>query len=443
MHNGGGDGGGAPEGLSSSPPGRSSLAQLQARRPARHAPRPSAGARIVTASGREVDRSGLAQEFVEQLRSMQGSPWSGRRSFATIHSVFPEERRLGQDPTETSRRIGEITSPEAIVASGGVCAPIAARYALEQVSSQARPVRDALVGFQADHGGIRYVPPPVLSDVLANQVGAAITVVTEAEDEAGPTKTVQTVSCGTETEVLVSAIVQRLRFGNMAGRFYPEQVQTWLELTGAAHARTAEATLLTGIAAGSTPVNNAAAPAGMGFLRSLVGEVAVLAAGMRDRHRIPSEQPLRMLLPRWAIEAGHVDVAWQAPGDGTLAATRAEITSWLRAHGNVTLTETLDVEAGGTFGAQPVDGAGLDFPQEVVWYLFPEGSWLFLDGGTLDLGVVRDSTLNTTNDFETFAETFENVAFVGVESLRVRTAVCVSGIAQLPADVNVCGGIGS
>jgi hypothetical protein len=62
----------------------------------------------------------------------------------------------------------------------------------------------------------------------------------------------------------------------------------------------------------------------------------------------------------------------------------------------------------------------------VQWFLFPPGSWLFLDGGELDLGIVRDSTLSATNDFESFAETWEAAAFVGSESLAVTSTVCPS-----------------
>jgi hypothetical protein len=46
--------------------------------------------------------------------------------------------------------------------------------------------------------------------------------------------------------------------------------------------------------------------------------------------------------------------------------------------------------------------------------LFVDGAVQFIDGGRLDLGVVRDSTLDATldatNDYETFVETFETIA---------------------------------
>ena len=46
----------------------------------------------------------------------------------------------------------------------------------------------------------------------------------------------------------------------------------------------------------------------------------------------------------------------------------------------------------------------------VTWGLVPTGNFIVVDGGTLDLGIIRDSVLNSTNDFEMFAETFESVA---------------------------------
>lgn len=70
--------------------------------------------------------------------------------------------------------------------------------------------------------------------------------------------------------------------------------------------------------------------------------------------------------------------------------------------------------------------------------LYPEGSWLFLDGGTLDLGFVRDSTLNSTNDYQVFAETFEAVALVGVESLALTMDLCPSGAGSATASIDPC-----
>lgn len=41
---------------------------------------------------------------------------------------------------------------------------------------------------------------------------------------------------------------------------------------------------------------------------------------------------------------------------------------------------------------------------------WPEGTFLHLDGGVLELGLVRDSTINSANDYMVFSETFEAAA---------------------------------
>jgi hypothetical protein len=91
------------------------------------------------------------------------------------------------------------------------------------------------------------------------------------------------------------------------------------------------------------------------------------------------------------------------------------------------------------FGAQGA-GALTAFPGTVQWGLYDEGHHLFLDGGTLDLGIVRDATLNSTNDYETFVETFEGVAHRGIESLWITSTVCPDGTsAAAIEDAVACG----
>lgn len=77
------------------------------------------------------------------------------------------------------------------------------------------------------------------------------------------------------------------------------------------------------------------------------------------------------------------------------------------------------------------------FPTTVYSYLFAEGSWLHLDAGTLDLGLVRDSTLNSTNQFRMFTETFENAALVGPESLEIRSTLSPDGSYAAARTINL------
>jgi hypothetical protein len=81
-------------------------------------------------------------------------------------------------------------------------------------------------------------------------------------------------------------------------------------------------------------------------------------------------------------------------------------------------------------------GAMNEFPDTCTWYLFAEGTFLFLDGGTLDLGIIRDSTLVGTNDYKMFVETFEGVAKVGVEGIKVASTIAINGAAAALRDTN-------
>jgi hypothetical protein len=123
------------------------------------------------------------------------------------------------------------------------------------------------------------------------------------------------------------------------------------------------------------------------------------------------------------------------PGDGTLSVSKAEIDGYLGAL-NVTVVPYMDSDtSSNTLITGQAGSAALNpFPNSLVWYLYAEGTFVFLDGGTLDLGIVRDSTLVGTNDYLMFLETFENVAKVGVESLKITSTININGSASALRD---------
>jgi hypothetical protein len=154
-------------------------------------------------------------------------------------------------------------------------------------------------------------------------------------------------------------------------------------------------------------------------------QVGRAAAHYRGRHRMDENAPLRIIAPFWVKAAIRSDFALQMPGDAKLAVTDAEIDSYLAArHVNVTWTMDTDTDQ---FANVPTAGAISEFKDTFVWYIFAEGTFLFLDGGTLDIGIIRDSTLVGTNDYKMFVETFEGIAKVGVESLKVTSVLQVNG----------------
>jgi hypothetical protein len=89
---------------------------------------------------------------------------------------------------------------------------------------------------------------------------------------------------------------------------------------------------------------------------------------------------------------------------------------------------------------QTATGAIKAFPEKLVWNLFVEGSVQFLDGGRLDLGVVRDSTLDATNDYEVFSEVFDGIADRGFSKsiLQLVTTLCADGVSAATKATETC-----
>jgi hypothetical protein len=387
-----------------------------------------------TAAGSTLpDFKAVAAAFISRREGLRGASRSGDGDNVIVASVkadYPDERHLDSDLASNMAKIEAVASPDAIVASGGLCAPLTPYYGIQVISQASRPVRDALPKFMADRGGVRFQPPPALSDLTG-----AIGVTTAAQDAetygTGPGETpfkpCLHVTCGNEEEVTITAIHRCLTFGNFASRTYPEQVEAWLALAIAAHARRAETLLLDAIDAASTHVTAAAS---YSAIRSLLPQIDQAVAAYKSRNRTSPNLSLRILLPDWTKELLRADLARSFQGNDLdpLGVSDAQLAAWFSVR-NVVPTFYIDGATGSNqvFGSQGA-GALTAFPSTVVWYLFVEGSFVFLDGGVLDLGLVRDSTLNQTNDYQIFAETFENVAFYGVESVKVTSTVCPNGV---------------
>jgi hypothetical protein len=400
------------------------------------------GAALIASSGLNEVRPGealnmesLERAIKETVRRHDVRPGAADVVIASAHYDFPEERKLDQSDldengliTFETPKVQAVTGEEALVASGGLCAPVTPYYELQNIAVTDRPVRDALAVFQAVRGGLRFAAPPSIGDITTG-VGR----ITAAQDAAGGssgTKTCQTVICPEFSEVDVAAIYHCLSAGNLGARAYPEQLAQFTQLLMAAHARAAETALLDLISAGSTQVT--AAEIG-GVTSSLFPAMLAAASGIRSHYRMATDATLRVLLPAWAKDLLKADIVRQ-PFD-KFQISDAEMAAIIGSF-NLAVSYYMDGETGGgqVFGAQSA-GAILGFPATIKWFMFPEGTWLYLDGGTLELGLVRDSTLNATNTFQMFGETWESAAKVGVVSYEITSTVEDTGALSAPATI--------
>jgi hypothetical protein len=327
----------------------------------------------------------------------------------------------------------------ALVATGGICQPVNVDYSISTWATPDRPIKDGLPSFEATRGGIRFVQPPDIAEWES-----ATGIWTEATDaEPGTaTKPVKSMVCGAEESVYVEAVSTRLGFGNMQSRFAPEQIAANTDLAIAASSRVAEENLLNLIEAVSVKKLETAQHLGIG--RDLLAAVDYARAAYKSIHRVSPTQAFTAILPDFAKDLIRTDIAREQAHDNggsfnVWEITDAQIDS-IFANRNVNVIWHLDGQKEPTsknyktqyFGT-PAEGKKLDelLPNEVMpWYFFPEGAVQLLDGGRLDLGVVRDSTLDATNDYETFWEVWESIANRGV----------ANGIWQILSSVKATGG---
>jgi hypothetical protein len=368
------------------------------------------------------DVSVAMEKRLHALRRVNGGDGE-QHIVASITTQYPEGRTLTQDAESNWAKVQAVTGPEALVASGGHSAPFEVKYDIFGLGTTARPLRDALPRFQADRGGIRFVTPPVLSS-YANAVGIWTAANDSAETPSPSSKLSLTVSAASELTVATDAVTLQLQFGNLMSRAYPELIARHNELGLIQHAREAEGQILTRLNTLSTAVTSTSL---IGVARDFLVTLGRAAANYRGRHRLEADAPLRVIAPAWIKDAMVADLALQMPGDATLNAA-SEIDGFIASR-NINITYHID-DFTDAQGASALN----EFADTFVWYMFAEGTFLFLDGGTLDLGVIRDSTLVGTNDYKMFVETFEGVAKIGVESLKVTSTISVNGVAAALRD---------
>lgn len=392
-------------------------------------------------AGEELDRMGFAKAAIAASRRTSAA--AGQRVEVVVASATweaPEERQLrdGEHAANAAKIeavIGRDAQIEFAAAGNVLCAPLTPIYDLPQISTQARPLRDSFPPFQADRGGITWGTPPSIADVTT-AVGI-ITPDDEAEGGTFATKSCQLLECDEFNSAEVSSIFHCLLWGNLGARAWPERVAQFTDVVMAAWARLAEENLLNLLAAGSTQVTAAQATYGYGALSNLTSQVLVAAAAYRSRFRMSEDARFVFVAPAWVRDLILSDLI-NAQFDRFAIDGPAGVDAFLRSKG-VDPVWYLDEQTGGgqVFAAQTA-GALLQFPTNVKWFLYPVGTWVFLDTGSLELGIVRDSTLNAENEFQVFGESWESLAQVGYQSLEVTSALCPSGATGGPTAILTC-----
>lgn len=389
------------------------------------------GATAVTAAGAPInDRLGLAGEIVTAVRQQRAPGRDGRTLVASVRSAGNHPALSSTDSPE--KVTDALTAgATALVAAGGLGGNVEdLDYALPGFESMDRPIKSALAVYTTDRGGIRFMQSPTLADLddaigvwnLETDVAAALPNDPGATPPfVSPRKNIARVVGTAEVTVNTQAVTSRLLVGNMLSTAYPELVARYVDLASAAHARVAERELIESMDALSTQVT---ATGTMGAARVLLPTLDRAAVAMRDRLRAAPDTSVTVVMPSWVKGLLRSDLAMQNPGDSTLGVTDTELAEFFATR-NIIPVYSLDTQ---NYGAQNA-GALLGWATSIKCWMHLTGSFVFMDGGTLDLGLVRDSVLNAANDYELFTETFEALVQRVPASLAVTVPVAATGVA--------------
>lgn len=341
-------------------------------------------------------------------------------------------------------------SVQAITAAGGLCGPPEVIYDWPTIGNARTPIGDALPRLPATRGQVMYPTPYYWADVenTDNTGGhSVINAWTLANDVAAtppnstPRKVCARVICPTWVTVNVDAVYSCVVFGNFAARFNPLVNDNFMREVPKVIARFAEAQRIAAIDAAS------ASGAGLGSTgraftydsilgtgHDLKAALSILSTAYRQRYRMEDGDRLTFLTSEWLLRAVQEDMMRLQPGDDEFEATFAEYASEIFDNANLDVVVSPDISPFtiGTAGAPSGSAAYVKFPSTSLGYLYPPGTFSLLDGGRLDLGVVRDSSLIAANDFEMFFEYWEKVIQTGFASWKVTLPVSPKGSTSIP-----------
>ncbi len=240
---------------------------------------------------------------------------------------------------------------------------------------------------------------------------------TNQEDIDGGTKANFSVACPSTTTCTIDAYPVILEYSNFTQRFYPEQVAHTLAESMRFNAHFVNATLIAVMVAASTA--ELGGDPGGGALVNVAHLIGFSAAKYRDNFRMSPTATLTLVAPAWVLDALAADLIAR---DSTMTFENAKgrVSSVFAGFG-VSVQWVQDYQSIG-------DNDDAGWPDAADFLLYAPGTFIRLDEGRLDLGIVRDSTLNATNDFQIFTETFEAVCEIGHDSWNLQDiAICPTG----------------
>lgn len=342
--------------------------------------------------GANISLDQVALSFHDRARTL------GEGQRAPVARVeIPHTHRLGTDPTQNARTISDlIGQPDAaaLVASGGWCAPSQPLFDLFDIGPDTNDLFD-LPGLGTDIRAGVMVP----SFYTIGDAAGALWNWTEANDidaadnngTGDVVKPCLKIPCPTWTEARLEAEGLCVTHGNLSDRAWPELTRQFLSIVMGAHQRRVSAAKIAKVISGAVVVAPGAGMTPSDAVGDLLNVISLAASDMRSQYRVSKTRSIDVLLPSWVVDVLRSDLAMRA-GVDMLSVTDSQVVGYLTARG---------IRPQFTPDWQPLyaSAPAVAWPATVTFVAWFTGAYVAIDGGSIDLGVVRDSTLNATNDF--------------------------------------------
>lgn len=378
-----------------------------------------------TQGGRIDDMMQLVRAMYVRARALPVSRGNGQR--VPIASM-ERQHRFNIGPNATPREISDIltaaTDVDTLIAAGGWCAPSEIRYDFFNIVCEDGMVDLPTVG--VNRGGIQWPVSPSFGDLAGD-----IWTWTETMDVAAATGTAQSgiktchrVPCATFEEERLECDGLCLTVGNLTSDAFPELIANHIQLLMATKAHYTNARIITSLVNGSTAVNYSAT--GVGFVAPLLEAIEMQAIDYRSKYAMCEGAVLEVILPQWVAAGVRADLTRRLGVDSMMSIGDSVFNGWLSDRGvRVQYVSDWQVRGAGYLGQAT---ASTGWPTSVKFLMYAPGTWLRGNGLSLDLGIIRDSVLNETNDHTAaWQEDCYLIAKVGHESRVVTVPVCANG----------------
>lgn len=340
---------------------------------------------------------------------------------AQMQRQFRYSLDIASKPEDAWDVMQAASNPDALVAAGGWCSPSEVRYDFYNIVAMDGGLDLPTTGIA--RGGMRWPTSPSFGD-LASSTG--LWHWTETQDIAAVTGTAQSgtktcarVPCAAFNEVRLEGEGVCITAGNLTTDAWPEQIANFLRLVNAAHFHRVNSWFISNIVANSTAVSLTTGVANASATSDILAGVEHQVWDMRTKYAMADTDVLEVIFPSWVLGLIRADISRRNgldTPDSAYAVADAQIAAWFRQrYVSVQFVQDFDVRGANQFGQS--SALNTAWPSTVRFIIYPAGTWLRGNGLNLDLGIIRDSTLNATNDYTAaWTEEFFTLAKIGHES---------------------------